>query len=118
MRTTTLEQLGLEAKAQRGGRGIREVAEEVGVSAATLSRIESGKQPDLETFTKLCKWLNLNPGEVLGYSAQTSDVQVSGFQTFSVHYRADKTLQPETAKRLGELILSVHATLEREYAAI
>jgi DNA-binding Xre family transcriptional regulator len=118
MKKITLEQLGLAAKDQRGGRGIREIANEVGISAATLSRIESGKQPDLDTFTKLCKWLNLNPGEVLGYTEQATNTPVQGFQTVSVHYRADRTLQPETAKRLGELILAVHSALERESAMI
>lgn len=31
---------------------------EIGVSAATLSRIENGAVPDVETFCKLLKWLN------------------------------------------------------------
>ncbi len=118
MKKITLEQLGLEAKNQRGGRGIREVATEIGISAATLSRIESGKQPDLDTFTKLCKWLNLNPGEILGYTTHPQDPQVSGIQTISAHFRADKTLQAETAKRLGELILAINTALDNEYATI
>lgn len=117
MSKITLAQLGLIAKEQRGGRGIREVAAEIGISAATLSRIETGKQPDLETFSRLCKWLNLNPGEILGHSTSDPTTSIPGdgaFQNFSVQFRAPKTIQPETAKRLGELILAVHASIERE----
>ena len=37
--------------------GTREFAKQIGVSASTLSRIENGKIPDLETFFKLCFWM-------------------------------------------------------------
>lgn len=40
--------------------GMRECASEIGISAATLSRIERGKMPDLMTYAKVCKWLNQN----------------------------------------------------------
>lgn len=37
--------------------GLREFGEQIGISAATLSRIERGNVPDVETFFKICKWL-------------------------------------------------------------
>lgn len=37
---------------------LRELAIELGISAATLSRIERGKKPDLESFGQLCAWMN------------------------------------------------------------
>lgn len=40
--------------------GMRECAKEIGISPATLSRIERGKMPDLMTYAKVCKWLNEN----------------------------------------------------------
>ena len=40
---------------------MREFAKKVGVSSATVARVESGKMPDVETFLKLCKYLKLNP---------------------------------------------------------
>lgn len=36
---------------------MRELAIKIGTSAATLSRIERGGTPDLETWAKLQKWL-------------------------------------------------------------
>ncbi|MCC6712190.1 MAG: helix-turn-helix transcriptional regulator, partial [Candidatus Dadabacteria bacterium] len=51
---------------KRGDRGIREVAKEIGISPSTLSRIERGHLPDIETFGKVCKWLNLDPSRILG----------------------------------------------------
>lgn len=35
---------------------LRDMAHYVGVSAATLSRIEQGKSPDVESFVRICAW--------------------------------------------------------------
>lgn len=48
-------------KSKRGDKGLRETAEEIGsVSLATLSRVEKGNLPDVETFITLCKWLGVS----------------------------------------------------------
>lgn len=60
----TLDNLGKVLKKWRSKRGLREVARDMGVSAATLSRIEMGRRPSLETFSKICKWLCVNSGEI------------------------------------------------------
>jgi len=36
---------------------LREAAKEIGISAATLSRIERGATPDIETFGKIWAWM-------------------------------------------------------------
>ena len=66
----TLLRLGALLRERRGGRGIREVAQEIGVSPATLTRIEAGRLPDLLTFRKICAWLRINPAEILGIPLQ------------------------------------------------
>lgn len=40
--------------------GIREAAKAIGISAATLSRIENGNIPDLITCKKICDWLHVD----------------------------------------------------------
>lgn len=119
MSRMTIEQLGPMLKEQRGSRGIRAVAAEIGVSIATLSRVETGKQPDLDTFSKLCRWLNVDPGEVLGFSASTdradadSATQAMGTGVYA-HFRAEKSMKPETAQHLGALILAVQRAVGSE----
>jgi len=45
------------AHVRRGKRmSLREAAKQVGVSAASLSRIERGEKPDIDTFVKICQW--------------------------------------------------------------
>ncbi len=102
----TLETLGLKVLEKREDRGVREVAKEIGVSPATLSRVERGNLPDLETFGKICRWLNVDPGEILGMRADSQARPIA-----TAHFRKDVTLEPETAKALADLILKAHRAL-------
>lgn len=118
MNTIKLEQLGFELKRRRGERGLRDVAAEIGISSATLSRIEAGKQPDLETFSKLCKWLNLDAGEVLGCGSSFGDEETAARKstknTVFAHFRAESAMDPKTVQHLSELILVVQDLLQSE----
>lgn len=60
--TTRLQYLVRE---RRGALTLRETAAECGVSAPTLSRIERGESPDLETFARLCRWLGVSADSLL-----------------------------------------------------
>lgn len=41
-------------------RNIREVASEIGISPASLSRLENGGIPSVKTLSLLTKWINLD----------------------------------------------------------
>lgn len=132
MSRITIEQLGIELKRKRGERGLREAAKEIGISTATLSRIESGKQPDLDTFSKLCKWLGVDAGELLGCSLEVGqETEAAHFakaapapttdqpppissRAVYAHFRADKEMSTETVQHLSELILAVQEFLVDE----
>jgi transcriptional regulator with XRE-family HTH domain len=103
MAKVTLEKLGRLAADKRGATGVRAAAKEIGISAATLSRVERGFLPDLETFRKICKWLGLDSSEVLGLAApKPSTPQVT------VHFKKAQTLTPATAQALGQMVLAAH----------
>lgn len=106
MKPLTIHSLGRLALERRGGRGIREVAGEIGVSPATLSRVERGKLPDLDTFGKICKWLRIDPASVLGIAATRSESP-----GLSVHFRKDQAISPDTAKALAQMILAAQRAL-------
>ena len=95
-----IEEFGRKLAGARGSRGVREVAREIDISAATLSRVERGYMPDLETFGKICRWLKVDPAEVLGVDVTAARPAAS------VHFKKDATLHPKTAKALAELILA------------
>lgn len=101
-----IEIIGRKLEKARGARGVRAVALEIGVSAATLSRVERGYMPDLETFGKICRWLKIDPAEVLG----VKDV-VSKRPAVAVHFRKDQALQPTTAEALAQMILAAQRAM-------
>lgn len=46
---------------------LRDIADLVGVSAATLSRIDNGVTPDMQTFLTVCGRCVLAPAEYFNY---------------------------------------------------
>jgi transcriptional regulator with XRE-family HTH domain len=103
MAKITLQTLGRKIIDKRGEKGIRETAKTIGISHGTLSRLERGHLPDLETFAKVCKWLRIDPAEVLGVSPQ-----IRSAPSAAVHCRKDQVLAPATAQALAHLILAAH----------
>lgn len=78
---------------------LRVVAEASGISAATLSRFESGKgNPDLATLDKLADWLKLERVDVF---RAASDEPLDTIGAVEVHLRADPKLDPKTAQALA-----------------
>lgn len=93
---------------KRGARGIRAAAAEADVSSATLSRVENGHMPDLLTFAKICRWLEVDPREFLGF-----DIEADAAEPKTVaHFRKKKTVSKETAVALGELILAAQRAMQ------
>jgi len=63
---TGLQALKWKLREKRDNRGLRGVAKEIGITHTTLHSLERGHiNPTINTFLKVCKWLNINPGEVL-----------------------------------------------------
>ena len=90
-----LENLGRRVIEKRGAQGIRATAKEIGLSHATLSRVERGFLPDLEASPKPNK------------NSQPSGVA-------QVHFRKKPTTSPDTAHALAELILAAQKALLSE----
>lgn len=100
---STLENLGRLVQEKRGDRGIRAVAKEIGLSHATLSRIERGHLPDLANYQKICKWLGI---EMTGTPTAPPDTPIP-----QVHFRMEDAVSPQTAQALAQLILTAQAVL-------
>ena len=111
MAKVTLQNLGTIIRDKRGERGLREVAREINTSPATLSRIEGGKMPDLTTFGKLCQWLKMDPADFLGIAPSDRDSGESRAGTAVAHLRAQREIDPGTAKALANVIIRAQQML-------
>lgn len=114
MARVNLLRLGKMVRERRGDRGIRKVASDIGVSPATLSRVERGKLPDLDTFSKICEWLEVDPGEMLemkkGIMSKKQE-QPSSQVVVAAHLRADPAQDPDAAHDIAQLIMAAQGTL-------
>ena len=102
----------IRRKREEAGLSLRDVADETGVSASTLSRIENGTgKPDADNIARLTAWLEMPIERVMsgreqGDGSPDAVVYFPQEPTPSIveaHLRADRNLTPETAKALSEL---------------
>lgn len=98
--------LSAMVRKKRGRQGLRQTATEIGdVSAATISRVEQGRVPDLETFLRLCDWLGVSPDQfTMSGTGTSAAASPSTPDLVAAHLRADRTLRPETAEALSSVI--------------
>jgi transcriptional regulator with XRE-family HTH domain len=118
------EELGraVRRKRERLNFSLRDVANETGVSASTLSRIENGTgMPDADNIARLTTWLDMPMERILGgRSSQEQDEKAviyypreSTPEIVEAHLRADRNLTAETASALSELFRVAYAQFSR-----
>ncbi len=101
--TLNTELLAGMLKNKRGSKGLRAVAEEIGgVSFATLSRIEQGKVPDVDTFIKICKWLDVTADTFIISDSKRKTTSTK--EQLVAHLRAERELSKDTINMLIKMI--------------
>lgn len=102
----------IRRKREESGLSLRDVADETGVSASTLSRIENGTgKPDADNIARLTGWLNVPMERIMSGRQLEGDEarpvvyfpQETMPDIVEAHLRADRNLTPDTAKALSEL---------------
>jgi transcriptional regulator with XRE-family HTH domain len=110
------EALATLVRTKRAGRGLREVADEIGdVSPSTLSRVENEKAPDMTTFLRICDWLQVPPAQLLRdqeIPAATATADTS--ERIALLLRSDNQLDPATANALAAIIKATYQTLPKK----
>ncbi|MBA3322559.1 MAG: helix-turn-helix transcriptional regulator [Pyrinomonadaceae bacterium] len=108
----------IRRKREEAGLSLRDVADETGVSASTLSRIENGTgKPDADNIARLTGWLDMPMERIMSGRQITGDEakaviyfpQEATPNIVEAHLRADRNLTPETATALSELFRVAYA---------
>jgi transcriptional regulator with XRE-family HTH domain len=115
------EWLGQQLQKKRKERGLtlQQVANETGISVATLSRIERGESPTVtsNTLVTLTDWIGTKV-ELL--RKEPEPVKVKGKvvtdlpKIVELHLRADKNLDRKTATALANLFRSVYEQVKEQ----
>lgn len=106
------DKLATLVRSKRGKRGLRETAKEIGkVSPSTISRVENGKTPDMETFLALCDWLEVPPAELINSAEEKNESDTP--EAIAIQLRADKNLDPAIADALASLVKAAYKDLSQ-----
>ena len=101
--TLNSEKFAAAVRTRRGENGLRTAAKEIGsVSAPTLSRIEQGGVPDLDTFLRICQWLQETPSSFMAESPNLDTVNTPRF--IEAHLRADRILEPKVITAISRMV--------------
>lgn len=87
---------------------LRQAAAEAGVSFSTFTRIETGAQPDLTSFTLLCAWLGVSPGQ---FFTPVTERQVAPIDEAIAHLAADPRLEPDAASKIADVLRNMYDVL-------
>ena len=100
-----VQKFAAHVRTKRGAQSLREVVGEVkGVSISTLSRIENGKIPDMETFLHICDWLDASPDDFMRSEPTPQELKRSTLEQILLLLRMDTSLDAEVVEALAVLL--------------
>jgi transcriptional regulator with XRE-family HTH domain len=100
----------LDSKRRAEGLSWRRLATKTGVSQSTLTRMQQGKRPDVDTFASLIRWLGI-PAEVFLKSENPQRKKASEphpVALLSAQLRAKREMSPEALQAVEELIQAAY----------
>ena len=107
-----MKKLASLVRNKRLTRGLRETAKEIGnVSPSTISRVENGKTPDMETFLALCDWLEIPAAELIKNTEDERAINTP--EAITIQLRADRNLDPAIANALASLVTAAYKDLSQ-----
>lgn len=88
----------------------KQVAEQSGVSASTLTRLAQGRRPDVDSMSALISWSGLDSRVFI---KSQKPVEASSFSKSLALLRSDPNLSPESAAMLEEIIKAAYEQLRK-----
>jgi len=93
----------------------RQVAQQSGVSASTLTRMAQGKRPDVDSLAALSAWSRLQVEDFIRQKVKSHKL-AEPLAMISTYLRSDPHLTPEGATALDELIKATYGRLRKPNA--
>ena len=88
----------------------KQVGQETGVSATTLTRMAQGRRPDAGSLAALSAWAALNPADFVNLRGR--GVNAEPLARISSLLRADPRLRPDAAVALEAMLQSAYERLK------
>lgn len=90
----------------------KQVADQSGVSASTLTRMAQGRRPDVDGLAALSSWAGLNVSDFV--LAEGEKTEADPLAMISTLLKGDRNLTRASSTALDELIKATYVRLRRE----
>jgi transcriptional regulator with XRE-family HTH domain len=94
----------LDAQRKEKALSWRKLALQAGVQPSTLTRMNQGKKPDVNTFTKLVTWLGMSTEDFIVKGTSGTKSSPEAMAIASILLRGKKKMSHEALKALDELV--------------
>jgi transcriptional regulator with XRE-family HTH domain len=95
------------------GLSLRDAADQMGVSAPTLQRVEAGQPPNSANLIRITQWLQLPVDKVLRKGTNPAS-QLATVAQIEVHLRADPNLSAEAAEAIADAVQKLYAAFSKQ----
>jgi|HubBroStandDraft_4_1064222.scaffolds.fasta_scaffold168492_2 transcriptional regulator with XRE-family HTH domain len=107
----------LDSERQQRHLSWRQLANEAGIGASTLSRMAQGNRPDVDSFAALVHWLGLSADQFMRHPDAVEGTPpheaTSPAQAVASLLRADRNLDPESASAIDDILQAAMRLAER-----
>jgi hypothetical protein len=103
----------LDAKREHEHRSWRDVAQDLGISPSTFSRLAGGARPDVDSFVTLITWLGMDAGPFMEHR-QPSSVDADPPAMISSYLRSSKKVSRDQADALDAILQVAYRSIVGE----
>ena len=107
----------LAAQRQAEGLSWRQLAQKVGVSPSTLTRMANGNRPDLDAFAALVQWLGIPAEQFMTDEERQNREEPDLVAQMAPLLRARKDLTPKDVRELMRLLAKTKASAQKSAKA-
>lgn len=104
----------LDAKRQAQRLSWRGLAQEMGITPSTFTRMAQGRRPDVDTFAALLRWLGMPVEAFMDPQLDAGMKEHEPVTMIGTYLRMDRSLTPEAATALENLIRVAYARLRSD----
>lgn len=101
----------LETTVESRSKNWKQVAEETGVSASTLTRMAKGRKPDAASLAALSAWAGLNPSDFVHATYKTN--RPESMAQISTLLRTDPNLDAQSAEAIEAIVKTAYEQMRK-----
>jgi len=91
----------------------KQVAEESGISASTLTRMAQGRRPDVDSMAALAAWSGLSVDSFV-YHEDAEKIHTDSLTAITAYLRADPHLSQQSAEAIEAVLKAAYEKLRKD----